>query len=55
MAHSISVYPLKTRISFGYHVLDHLTADGTRLTRREIAVVTFLEVYANLSWRFIPN
>ena len=29
------------------HLLDHLTADGTRLTRREIAVVTFLEVYAN--------
>ena len=29
------------------HFLDHLTADGTRLTGGEVAVVTVLEVYAD--------
>ena len=38
------------RSSYGYHLLDHLAADGTGLARGEIAVVALLEVDANLPW-----
>ena len=43
-----AVRPLKPRASYGCHVLDHLTADGTCLLGGEIAVVALLEVDTNL-------
>ena len=40
---------LKLRASYGFHVLDHLTADGACLTGGELAVVALLEVNTNLA------
>ena len=44
------VIPYEFHCSYGTLVLDHLAADGTGLTRGEIAVVALLEVDANLPW-----
>ena len=38
------------RSSCGTHLLDHLAADRAGLTGRQITVVAFLEVDANLPW-----
>ena len=38
------------RSSCGIHLLDHLAADRAGLTGRQITVVAFLEVDANLPW-----
>ena len=38
----------KSHSSYGVHIVDHLTADGTCLLGGEIAVVALLEVDTNL-------
>ena len=42
------VCPGVLRGLYGTHLLDHLAAHGTGLTRGQIAVVAFLQVDANL-------
>ena len=34
-------------LSYGTHYVDHLTADGTCFSGREVTVVALLEVYAD--------
>ena len=40
---------LKLRASYGFHVLDHLTADRACLTGGELTVIALLEVYTDLA------
>ena len=44
----IAVCPQKTHLSYGFHVLNHLTTDGTGLAGSQIAVVALAQVYTNL-------
>ena len=48
MPHSSPVFAGIFRSSYGTHLLDHLAADGTGLAGGQVAVVTFLQVDANL-------
>ena len=52
MSDSVAVCAYVIRISYGFNLLNHLAADGTRLARCEIAVVAFLKVYANFAGCF---
>jgi len=40
--------PHKARASYGFHVLDHLPADGTGLLGGQLTVVALLQVDTNL-------
>ena len=48
----ITILAFERKLSYGTHVLDHLTADGTRLTGREVAVVTVFQINADFACRF---
>ena len=38
----------RIHISYGTHLLDHLTTDGTGFTAGKLTVVTLVELYTNL-------
>ena len=44
------VISCKSRGSYGAHVLDHLAADGAGFAGGQVAVVTVLQVDADLPW-----
>ena len=48
MPHGSPVFAGIVRASYGTHLLDHLAADGAGLAGGQVAVVTFLQVDANL-------
>ena len=45
-----AIVTFKFHSSCGFHVLDHLAADGAGLTGGQVTVVTVGQVYANLPW-----
>ena len=42
--------PIKTRTSYGTHLLDHLAADGACLAGGQVAVVAVGQVDADFRW-----
>jgi len=48
----ITILAFERKLSYGTHVLYHLTADGTSLTGRKVAVVTVCKVYSYFACRF---
>ena len=50
MAFNDATFAIKAHSSYGFHFLNHLTADGTCLLRGKVAVVTLLKIYAYFSW-----
>ena len=48
VSYGCSVRPHKTHCSYGRHLLDHLATDGAGLAGGQVAVVTVLQVDANL-------
>ena len=43
-----AIVPIETQSSYGFNLLNHLTADRTGLLSSKVAVVTLLKIYANL-------
>jgi len=52
MSHGSPVCTGIVRGSYGTHLLNHLTADGTGFTAGELTVVTLVQLYADFSWCF---
>ena len=48
MSRRNTVISIKSRSSYGTHLLDHLAADGAGFTGGEVAVVAVLQVDAHL-------
>ena len=45
-----TVMPIKSRSSYGTHVLDHLAADGAGFTGGQVTVVAVGQVDADFPW-----
>ena len=50
MARCNTVMPIKTRTSYGTHLLDHLAADGAGFPGSQVAVVAVGQVDAHFRW-----
>jgi hypothetical protein len=48
MAHRCSALPIKSRTTYGTHLLDHLPTHGAGFAAGQVAVVALLEVDADL-------